>query len=63
MHIAKALKQQVVVENVGGGAGMLGARRVLSSPPDGYTFLHGSPNEVILSRSERGGSFKPEDFR
>lgn len=64
VHIAKALKQQVVVENVGGGAGMLGARRVLSSPPDGYTFLHGSPNEVILSPFLNAAAhYKPEDFR
>lgn len=64
VHIAAALKQQVVVENVGGGAGMLGARRVLTSPPDGYTFLHGSPNEVILSPFLNAAAhYKPTDFR
>lgn len=64
VHIAQALKQQVVVENVGGGAGMLGARRVLTSPADGYTFLHGSANEVILSPFLNAAAhYKPEDFR
>lgn len=64
VHISQALKQQVVVENVGGGAGMLGARRVLTSPPDGYTFLHGSANEVILSPFlNAAAQYKPEDFR
>lgn len=64
VHIANALKQQVIVENVGGGAGMLGARRVLTSPPDGYTFLHGSANEVILSPFLNAAAhYKPEDFR
>lgn len=64
VHIAHALKQQVVVENVGGGAGMLGARRVLTSAPDGYTFLHGSANEVILSPFlNTAARYKPEDFR
>lgn len=64
VHIATALKQQVVVENVGGGAGMLGARRVLTSPADGYTFLHGSANEVILSPYLNAAAhYTPEDFR
>jgi len=64
VHIAHALKQQVVVENVGGGAGMLGARRVLTSAPDGYTFLHGSANEIILSPFLNAAAhYKPEDFR
>ncbi len=35
------LKQQVIVENVGGAGGTLGAARVARSAPDGYTiFLH-----------------------
>lgn len=64
VHIAHALGQQVIVENVGGGTGMLGARRVLASPPDGYTFLHGSANEIILSPFlNRAARYKPQDFR
>ena len=62
--MTNTLKQQVIVENVGGGAGMLGARRVLTSAPDGYTFLHGSANEVILSPFlNTAARYKPEDFR
>lgn len=35
------LKQQVIVENVGGAGGTLGAARVARSTPDGYTiFIH-----------------------
>lgn len=35
------LKQQVIVENVGGAGGTLGAARVARSEPNGYTiFLH-----------------------
>ncbi|MBC7501947.1 MAG: tripartite tricarboxylate transporter substrate binding protein BugD [Herminiimonas sp.] len=35
------LKQQIIVENVGGAGGTLGAGRVAKSAPDGYTiFLH-----------------------
>jgi len=37
--MSKDLGQQVVVENVGGAGGTLGAGRVASSDPDGYTML------------------------
>ncbi len=39
--MGNALKQQIIVENVGGAGGTLGARRVAQAAPDGYTiFLH-----------------------
>ncbi|GLR12572.1 hypothetical protein GCM10007907_13620 [Chitinimonas prasina] len=39
--MSNTLKQQVIVENVGGAGGTLGAARVARSAPDGYTiFLH-----------------------
>lgn len=39
--MSKILKQQVIVENVGGAGGTVGAARVARSAPDGYTiFLH-----------------------
>jgi tripartite-type tricarboxylate transporter receptor subunit TctC len=37
--MTRALGQQVVVENVGGAGGTLGARRVARADPDGYTLL------------------------
>ena len=36
------LGQTVVVENVGGAGGMLGASRVAKAPPDGYTMVLGT---------------------
>jgi tripartite-type tricarboxylate transporter receptor subunit TctC len=38
-EIEKALGQPVIIENVAGAAGGLGAQRVKQSEPDGYTLL------------------------
>jgi tripartite-type tricarboxylate transporter receptor subunit TctC len=37
--MSKTLGQQIIVENVGGAGGTLGARRVAQAEPDGYTLL------------------------
>ena len=57
------LGQQIVVENVGGAGGTLGAGRAAKAEPDGYTLLlhHiGMATSAILYRSL---TYKPlEDF-
>jgi tripartite-type tricarboxylate transporter receptor subunit TctC len=40
--IGEVLGQNVIVENIGGGAGMTGGARVARAAPDGYTFLIGN---------------------
>lgn len=40
-RLSEVLGQQVVVENIGGAGGMVGASRVAKATPDGYTFLFG----------------------
>src|SRR5688572_12942589 len=37
--MTKTLKQQIIVENVGGAGGTIGVARVAKAAPDGYTLL------------------------
>jgi tripartite-type tricarboxylate transporter receptor subunit TctC len=41
-RMSELLHQQVVVENIGAAAGIVGTTRVAKAPPDGYLFLLGS---------------------
>jgi tripartite-type tricarboxylate transporter receptor subunit TctC len=44
----KAPLGTVIVENKGGGGGLIGATEVLRSSPDGYTFLFGNTSTQVL---------------
>jgi tripartite-type tricarboxylate transporter receptor subunit TctC len=62
--LGKELGQPVLIENLGGASGSIGAQKVLSAPSDGYYLYQGSPNELILAGlSNNAVKFKPEDFR
>ena len=41
-YLSHGLGQQVIVENVGAAAGIVGTNRVAKATPDGYVFLFGS---------------------
>jgi tripartite-type tricarboxylate transporter receptor subunit TctC len=41
-RMSELLGQAVVVDNVGGGGGMIGGKRVADAKPDGYTILAGN---------------------
>lgn len=62
--LGRHLGQPVIVENVGGGSGSIGANRVLAAPADGYQVFQGSPNELILAPLAISSiRFRSEDFR
>lgn len=62
--MSQALGTQVVVENLGGANGALGANRVLNAKADGYTVFQGSPNELILAGlTNKSVTYKPDDFQ
>jgi tripartite-type tricarboxylate transporter receptor subunit TctC len=50
-RLGEILGQQIVVENIGGGAGMTGSLRVAQASPDGYTFVLGSSGTHAINQS------------
>lgn len=48
-ELSKRLGQPIVIENMGGAAGSIGAGRVTRSAPDGYTLMLGSGSEVAIA--------------
>jgi tripartite-type tricarboxylate transporter receptor subunit TctC len=48
--LSKRLGTPVVVENIGGAGGTIGAQKVVNATPDGYTLLLGSGSEVSIAR-------------
>lgn len=62
--MTQALGGQVIVENLGGANGVLGANRVLGARGDGYYLFQGSPNELILAGLTNASvSYAPQAFR
>ena len=47
--MSEVLKQQVIVENIGGAAGMTGTIRVARAPADGYQLLFGTVDTMAIA--------------
>ncbi|MGA8785711.1 MAG: tripartite tricarboxylate transporter substrate binding protein [Polaromonas sp.] len=49
-ELSKKLGVPVVIENLGGAGGAIGAQKVANAAPDGYTLLAGASNEIAITR-------------
>jgi tripartite-type tricarboxylate transporter receptor subunit TctC len=49
-EMSRKLGVPVIIDNVGGAGGAIGAQKVANAAPDGYTLLVGASNEIAISR-------------
>ncbi|RYF62221.1 MAG: tripartite tricarboxylate transporter substrate binding protein, partial [Comamonadaceae bacterium] len=49
-ELSNRLGQPVVIENIGGAGGAIGAQKVANAQPDGYTLLVGASNEIAINK-------------
>lgn len=62
-HMAKALGQPVVVENVPAGGGMIAAQQIMRAPADGYTLLVNTAGMMTITPSANPrAQYKGSDF-
>lgn len=62
-EMSKRLKQTVVVENLGGASGALGAQKVLRAPADGYTLIFGNTSDMVVTPiANPGAGYSTRDF-
>jgi tripartite-type tricarboxylate transporter receptor subunit TctC len=52
-RMGELLKQTIIVENIGAGAGTVGSQRVAKATPDGYTMLMGNTGTHAYSQGLR----------
>ena len=62
LELGKRLGKPVVVENIGGASGTIGAKRVQRAPADGYTLLVGSVNDLIVGPAAFKAGYSVRDF-
>ena len=61
-ELGKRLGQAVLVENVAGASGTIGAKRVQRAPADGYTLLLGTVNDMIVAPAAIKAGYSSGDF-
>lgn len=62
LELGKRLGKPVVVENIGGASGTIGAKKVQRAPADGYTLLVGSVNDLIVGPAAFKAGYSVRDF-
>ena len=62
LALQKRLGQPVVIENVGGASGTLGAKKVQRAPADGYTLLLGTVNDMLIAPVVLKAGYTSQDF-
>lgn len=61
--LGEALRRPVLVQNIAGAGGAIGAEKLLQAEPDGNTAILASPNEIILAPiAQRSVRYAPSDF-
>jgi len=62
-ELSKRLKQTIIVSNIGGGSGAIGAKRVLHALPDGQTLLFGTTSDMVVTPiTNSAAGYRPADF-
>ncbi|MBS0505938.1 MAG: tripartite tricarboxylate transporter substrate binding protein [Proteobacteria bacterium] len=62
-ELSTRLGQPVVIENLGGAGGTIGAQKVASAAPDGYTLLVGANNELAIAKLvTKSVKYSPANF-
>lgn len=62
--LGQKLGQPVVVDNIAGASGSIGAQKLLRSAPNGLAILYGSPNETLLAPlTNPAVQYKSNEFR
>jgi tripartite-type tricarboxylate transporter receptor subunit TctC len=63
VELSNRLGVPVIIENVGGAGGAIGAQKVANAAPDGYTLLVGASNEVAINKLVNGNvKYELKDF-
>jgi tripartite-type tricarboxylate transporter receptor subunit TctC len=62
LELQKRLGQPVVIDNVGGASGTIGAKKVQRAAPDGYTLLLGTVNDMLVAPAVLKAGYTSKDF-
>jgi tripartite-type tricarboxylate transporter receptor subunit TctC len=62
-ELSRKLGVPVIIDNVSGAGGAIGAQKVVNAAPDGYTLLVGASNEIAINRLVSGAvKYELKDF-